>query len=56
MKTEQAFVQEMTLPYSAVAARNHIRLDRILTLFHETSGAKLATLTINWKKISHGPV
>ncbi len=47
MDTEQIFVQEMTLPYSAVAASSHIRLDRILTLFQDAAALHAMQLGIS---------
>ncbi|MEE4365370.1 MAG: acyl-ACP thioesterase domain-containing protein [Desulfotignum sp.] len=47
MDTEQVFIQEMTLPYSAVAASSHIRLDRILTLFQDAAALHAMQLGIS---------
>ena len=66
MDTDQAFIQETTLPCSAMAASGFKGLDRILppfqdaaalhAVFHDNTGAKLAIPPNNWKKSSHGHV
>lgn len=38
MHFDPVYIQKMTLPYSVMGANNHIRLDRILTLFQDAAG------------------
>jgi len=47
MNKDRIFTQKITLPYSAMAANNHIRLDRILTLFQDSAALHALELGIS---------
>ncbi|MCA1792889.1 MAG: hypothetical protein LC660_03275 [Desulfobacteraceae bacterium] len=47
MDSKQIFTEQMVLPYSAMAANNHIRLDRILTLFQDAAAMHALALGVS---------
>ncbi|HSL62997.1 MAG TPA: acyl-ACP thioesterase domain-containing protein, partial [Desulfotignum sp.] len=47
MKRESVFSQKMMLPFSAMGANNHVRMDRILGLFQDAAGLHAHELGIS---------
>ncbi|MCA1787917.1 MAG: hypothetical protein LC657_18240, partial [Desulfobacteraceae bacterium] len=47
MTLKSVFTQKMTLPYSAMGANGHIRIDRILNLFQDIAGIHAHQLGIS---------